>query len=404
MEISAVISTYNNRDVLLHTIEALLVQEFPRDQYEIIVADDGSTDGTAEMVRALDSPIPIRHAAQAHRGLSAARNLGLRTARGRVVLFLDSDFWATPTLLAAHHEHYPPGARRIAVQGVWQTHPATLVNPFMRARTLNRDLTPRRRQNLSPYHVTGRNFSMLRKELEDVGGSDEGFTGYGWEDLDLALRMSAGGVVFHFEPRATGQHYHVETLPGVCAKLRQAGAGAVYFWRKYGRSHRLGLFLEIHPALLPLKWLVYRTPFFMPALRWLLPRAEARGWLPIQNECYTELIWEAYYDGVFAALTRPERALRASASLATADLTRRGHQESDDNHGDPDPPVHGHGLVQDPRRHEHDEDVVQAEQRVRVAQGGSGENRDPQERRGNVQREGHERRRPQQISDEVPGS
>jgi glycosyltransferase involved in cell wall biosynthesis len=312
MEISAVISSYNNREVLRRTIEMLLVQEFPRDQYELIVADDGSTDGTAEMVRAIDRPVPVRHVAQPHRGLSAARNLGIRTARGRVVLFLDSDFWAAPTLLAAHHEHYPPRAHRIAVQGVWQTHPATLVTPFMKARALNRDFTIRRR-HLSPYHVTGRNFSMLHADLEDVGGFDEGFTGYGWEDLDVALRMSARGVVFEYEPRAVGYHYHVETLQGVREKLRQAGAGAVYFWRKYGRPQRLGVFLEIHPAMLPLKWLVFRTPLFMPAFRWILPRAEARQWLFIQNECYTELIWEAYYEGVFAALRRPWEAARGAA-------------------------------------------------------------------------------------------
>ncbi len=313
MEISAVISTYNNREVLGRTIETLLVQEFPRDQYEIIVADDGSTDGTAEMIRAIDSPVPVRHVAQPHLGRSAARNLGIRAARGRIVLFLDSDFWAASTLLAAHHEHYPPGAQRIAVQGVWQTHPATLVTPFMKARALNRDLTVRRRRHLSPYHVTSRNFSMLHEDLEEVGGFDEGFTGYGWEDLDMALRMSARGVVFEYEPRAVGYHYHVETLQGVREKLRQGGESAVYFWRKYGRSLRLGLFLEIHPVMLPLKWLVFRTPLIMPLVRWVLPRAEAREWLFIQNECYTELIWEAYYEGVFATLRRPRRAARAAA-------------------------------------------------------------------------------------------
>ncbi len=61
--------------------------------------------------------------------------------------------------------------------------------------------------------------------------------------------------------------------------MRQAGEGAVYFWRKYGRSHRLGLFLEIHPVTLPLKWLVFRTPLIMPLVRWILPRVEAREWL-----------------------------------------------------------------------------------------------------------------------------
>jgi len=93
MEISAVISAYNpDLAVLRRTIEALLAQEFPPEQYEIIVADDGSTNGAAEMVRTIHGRAAVRHVAQPHRGLSAARNLGAREARGRVVLFVDADF------------------------------------------------------------------------------------------------------------------------------------------------------------------------------------------------------------------------------------------------------------------------------------------------------------------------
>jgi len=314
MEISAVISAYNpDLAVLRRTIEALLAQEFPPEQYEIIVADDGSTNGAAEMVRTIHGRAAVRHVAQPHRGLSAARNLGAREARGRVVLFVDADFWATPTLLTAHRGHYPPGARRVAVQGVTLIHPESLVTPFMKVKEVSPDLTIRRRHNLSPYHVIGRNFSMLREDLDDAGGFDEDFVQYGWEDVDLALRMAARGVVFQYEPEAVGYHYHVETLEGVRHKLRQAGEGAVYFWRKHGRSFQLGLFLEILPWMLPLKWLIYRTPLVMPLLRWIVPRAEARNWLLVLNECYKNLLQEAFYTGVFEAVRVP--AGRCSASM-----------------------------------------------------------------------------------------
>ena len=93
-------------------------------------------------------------------------------------------------------------------------------------------------------------------------------------------------------------------MDGLRKKLRQAGEGAVYFWRKH-RSGRLSLFLEIHPALLPAKWLIYRTPLVTPLIRWIQPRVEARQWLPILNECYNHLLWDAYYDGVFTALRQP---------------------------------------------------------------------------------------------------
>jgi len=308
MEISVVIPTYNNCDVLLQTIEALAAQEFPRGEVEIVVADDGSTDGTAEMVQSIRGPVPVRYVAQAKTGRAATRNLGVRAAGGRILLFIDSDIWAAPGFLAAHHRHYPPEARRRGVQGRALTHPDTRVTPFMKAREITPDFTIRRRHNLSPLQIITRNFSMLRAEFEEIGGFDEGFVGYGWEDIELAVRLQARGVVFDYEPDALGYHYHVESLDGVRQKLRQAGEGAVYFWRKHGRPFRLGAFLEILPVMLPLKWLVYRTPLIMPVIRRILPQAEARGWLFLLNECYTELIWGAYYEGVFTTLGRPRTA------------------------------------------------------------------------------------------------
>lgn len=305
MEISIIIITRNNRDVLRRAIDTLLVQEFPRDQYEIIVVDGRSTDGTAEMVRAIECPVAIRHIMQPGYGKGAARNLGARAAQGRILLYLDSDVWADPGLLTAHHAHYLPGARRIAVQGVHPFHPDTLVTPFMKVKGISPDLTVRKQRNLSPYHVSGGNFSLLRVDLDDVGGFDEGYTGYGLEDLDLALRIHARGVVIEYDPRAFGYSYQLDTLEDARRKLREMGPVALYLWRKHGRSARLGMFLEILPVMLPLKWLVYRTPLIMPLLRWIVPRAETREWLLVLNECYKNLLQEAYYAGVFEALRAP---------------------------------------------------------------------------------------------------
>lgn len=316
MEISVITPTYNNREVLRETIRALRDQTLAAHLYEIIVVDDGSTDGTAEMVEALrdQSGAAIRYVTQGNQGRSAARNLGVRTARGRIVVFLDSDLWATPGLLAAHHGHYPPGSARRGVQGRTVTHPESRVTPFMQVKEMTPDLTMRRRHDLSPFHVTTRNCSMLRQDVLDAGGFDETFSGYGWEDIELAIRMHARGVRFEYEPQALGHHHHVEDLHGVREKLRQAGAGAVYFWRKYHRSRRIGLFLEIAPFLLPLKWLVFRTPPIRGLIWWIVPRAEARGWLLILNECYSFLLWDAYYDGVFRALRSPGAAANHSAA------------------------------------------------------------------------------------------
>jgi hypothetical protein len=172
------------------------------------------------------------------------------------------------------------------------------------------DLTRRRRQRLSPLHVVGRNFSLLRADLEAAGGFDEGFPGYGWEDVELAVRLCAHGVIIAYEPDALGHHYHAETLESLRRKWRENGKSAVYFWRKHGQPRSLGFFLEVAPALLPLKWLVYRTPLFTPLVRRTLPIAEARQWRWALSECYNHLLWKAYNEGVFEALREPGRAAR----------------------------------------------------------------------------------------------
>ena len=299
---SVIIPTYNNRRVLRQTIAALLAQDFPPGAYEVIIADDGSTDGTAEMVQAVRGPVPVRYVPQRNRSRAAARNLGTRQARGRILMFLDSDLWAAPVLLAEHYKHYATASRRVGVKGRSITHPDARGSLFMQVKEMGPDLTVQRTSDLSPFHVTSRNLSVRRGDFEEAGGFDEAFGGYGWEDMELAMRLRAAGVVFEYEPLALGFHYHAETLEGNVRKLREAGEGAVYFWRKHRRSRHIGMFLEIAPAILPLKWLVYHTPLITPLVRATLPAAEARRWRLILAECYNHLIWRAYYDGVFRAL------------------------------------------------------------------------------------------------------
>jgi len=107
---------------------------------------------------------------------------------------VEADFWAEPGLVGAHHRHYPPGAAKMAVQGATPIHRDSLTPPFMRVKEVSPDLTIRSRHRMSPYHTIFRNASVLKANLDAVGGFDEAFLGY--EDRDLAFRMSAAGVAF----------------------------------------------------------------------------------------------------------------------------------------------------------------------------------------------------------------
>ncbi len=309
--VSVVVPAHNAAAVLPTTLRCLAAQEYPKDHYEVVVVDDGSTDHTAEVVRRAAGEVPLRYVHQPQRGRAAARNAGARAARFEVVLFLDADVWAEPGLLAAHARHYRDGAR-VAVQGPSRTHPASKCNPFMEVKEILPDLTPRRRHDLSPYHVITRNFSLRALDLWAVGGFDESFVGYGWEDIELGLRLRRGGVRLRWEPEARTWHYHVEDLASARRKQVEAGRGAVYFWDKHGRPWGLGMFLELHPLVRPLKWLVYRSGVLTPGVEATLRRAERalehavglrrKLWLLVASECYNHLLWHAYYEGVWTAL------------------------------------------------------------------------------------------------------
>jgi glycosyltransferase involved in cell wall biosynthesis len=96
--VSIIIPTYNRKDVIQNAIDSVVAQIFS--DLELIVVDDGSTDGTAKAVAARDIPTVrlIRH--DDNRGAAAARNSGIEVARGRWIAFLDSDDTWEPDKLA----------------------------------------------------------------------------------------------------------------------------------------------------------------------------------------------------------------------------------------------------------------------------------------------------------------
>jgi glycosyltransferase involved in cell wall biosynthesis len=87
--VTVVIPTYNRKEYLAEAIDSVLAQTYT--DYEILVVDDGSTDGTREFLEERYRERPVLYLRQENRGSSAARNTGIRNARGELLAFLDSD-------------------------------------------------------------------------------------------------------------------------------------------------------------------------------------------------------------------------------------------------------------------------------------------------------------------------
>lgn len=181
-----IIPTYNRRDLLPRALDSVLAQTVPVD--EIIVIDDGSTDGTDDMLRARCGD-RVRYVWQPNAGVSAARNHGLRLAQGRYLALLDSDDLWLPTkteLQVAFLDTHPDFGMVVCdVERVDSDY--RHIDVFRRRDTLREDGWVLRwvlhNPALAPASVL-----MRREVVEQLGGFDEGLRTA--EDLEFHLRVA----------------------------------------------------------------------------------------------------------------------------------------------------------------------------------------------------------------------
>jgi glycosyltransferase involved in cell wall biosynthesis len=200
---SVCIPSRNRVDLLKQALESLDRQSLTPDRYEVVVTDDGSTDGTDAMLRTLRPRFRLRWARLEGRGSGAARNAAARLADGEVLIFLDDDQIASPDLVAVHLEtHAQRGV--VIVQGDYR-----IANGFDRdgaSRVFERVRLRAIESPAIPFHLWGGNFSVRRDTWSQVGGFDETLPRS--QDLDFGLRVTDLGVPHVIELRATSHHRH----------------------------------------------------------------------------------------------------------------------------------------------------------------------------------------------------
>ncbi len=262
-QLSVVIPTYNRLDTLAHVLPTLLTQDLPATEYELLVCDSNSADGTAQYLAQLRTEHPgVRHLPGAYSGRAAARNAGIAAARGAIVLFNDADILASPSLLSTHvHRHRERTG--IAVVGLEVQVKNLAEYVFKRDHPQARGhLHPPSRKKLSwLYFLTG-NASVRRADLLRAGCFDESFTGYGHEDLELGYRLQRIGIEILYEPAAVNYHCQAVAYDDRKAKMLLAGRSTARFYRKHPHFEVM-LKLGMTPVSLGAHSLLSRLPHLL---------------------------------------------------------------------------------------------------------------------------------------------
>lgn len=202
---SIVIPTYNAAKTIANTIEACLGQNFPKDKLEIIIADDGSTDNTGEIVR--QYPV-VQYLNQENKGPAAARNLGWNSANGEIICFTDSDCVPEKDWLSKIVAKY------IAedIGGVGGSYDIQNTESLL-ARCIHEEIIQRHRKFHSIVDFLGSfNVSYRKKVLQKVGGFDTSFRDASGEDNDLSYKVRKAGYKLIFDSDIKVGHFHTTKL------------------------------------------------------------------------------------------------------------------------------------------------------------------------------------------------
>lgn len=290
---SIIVLTYNRKALLREGLESLAALDDPGIPIEIIVADDGSTDGTGDVVRELQARYPqIRYCPLEHGGIAAARNHGIRHAAGDFVAIVADDYLFPPdyaravvTFFAKYPDAQIVRFRLVAAEQTFLSrachiyHEASLKRrladgwEFSGFRRMWRRL--HEPEDVTTEHgLEAAGGSAYRREVFDrVGLFDESFQRA--EDSDFTMRLRAAGIPVHYNPHHEVRVRYESSLRAV---LRTAHKSGRYRWRYYARHTdggvnvpgllRTGVAMKLS-VLYWATWRAWRAGSFVDFVRYL---------------------------------------------------------------------------------------------------------------------------------------
>lgn len=227
MDVSVIIPVFNQWEPLKFSLRHFAGQSYPADRYEIIVVDDGSTDGLMQRVQEADWPqlhCRVQYIRQENQGRAVARNTGAAAAQGQLYIFCDADRVPHENFIDQHVECAGNGEKLAVIGCSWDyfgklsaleiipNTPWVDIQRFSRKplyynklmKLFNPDGTTHSSIAWAAFLVG--NSSLHRSDFEKAGGFDIDFKTWGFEHFELGLRLQKSGVSFCSCPQAANFH------------------------------------------------------------------------------------------------------------------------------------------------------------------------------------------------------
>lgn len=255
--VSVVVISYNGESTLRVALESLMQQAYPRKSYEVIVVDDGSTDGTANIAKSYSR---VRYVGlKKNQGVSAARNAGLKAAKGEIYVAFDDDCIAARTWLVELMKGYTTGnpvgvgGRLVdphASKGITNRYISACdsnIGPLLNdgtepsknvLRRFWRYVTSRVKEQAPPLkkvevvELYGANGSFRKEVLKKVGGWRTDMSGIEDRDLSRRIRDAYPGRPFYMMPKAVIVHDRGQTLLQYLLRPYKRGPKNLRFYRQ----------------------------------------------------------------------------------------------------------------------------------------------------------------------------
>ena len=210
--------TYNRAALLERVLDACFEQSVPSSDYEVVLVNDGSGDDTPVVIERVRkrATCAFHVIDQQNSGLAKGRNAGIARASGERIIFIDDDVLPLPNFVREHLRSHDAHPQAIVRGG------AINVESFD-------DLPPPiwRIKDYSANFFWTTNVSVPLETIRAIGGFNETFSEYGWEDIDVGLRLRLGGVKAIFNKHALVYHWKPRPRSGNVERMvRQARAQA----------------------------------------------------------------------------------------------------------------------------------------------------------------------------------